>query len=245
MLSWIRTLLFTGPLVVLFTILYGTLDLIVSVFDGTGDWQHKVAERWSRALLLVGGVKVRVTGLERIQANGSYVFASNHLSFSDTPVMLAHIPCQFRFLAKEDLFGIPFIGYHLRRGGHIPVPKEDTRAAVRAIQNAGRIVRERGISVLLFPEGGRTDGELRPFKEGAAMIAIAAGVPIVPVAILGSREVLPMGSVRMVPGKVEVRLGHPIPTEGLTARDRKEVTEQVRAQVAAMLDEMHRSKTAA
>lgn len=245
MLSWIRTILFTGPMVVLLTIIYGTIDLIASLFDSTGNLQHKIAERWSRALLLVGGVRVRVTGLDRIQPNGSYVFASNHLSYSDTPVMLANIPCQFRFLAKEDLFKIPFIGYHLTRGGHIPVPKEDTRAAVRAIQNAGRIVRERGVSVLLFPEGGRTDGELREFKEGAAMIAIAAGVPIVPVAILGTREVLPMGSARMVPGDVEVRLGTPVPTEGLTARDRKVVNEQVRHQVEAMLDEMRRSKNAA
>lgn len=244
MLSWIRTVLFTGPMVVLLTIVYGTIDLIASFFDATGNLQHKIAERWSRALLLVGGVRVRVTGLDRIRVNGSYVFASNHLSYSDTPVMLANIPCQFRFLAKEDLFKIPFIGFHLTRGGHIPVPKEDTRAAVRAIQNAGRIVRERGISILLFPEGGRTDGELREFKEGAAMIAIAAGVPIVPVAILGSREVLPMGSARMVPGKVEVRLGTPIPTEGLTARDRKIVNEQVRNQVEAMLNEMRTHRVA-
>jgi 1-acyl-sn-glycerol-3-phosphate acyltransferase len=233
-----RTLFFTGPLVVLLTIFYGTIDLVASLIDGTGDWQHKTAQAWSRALLLVGGVRVKLVGLERIQKNGSYVFASNHLSFADTPVMLANIPCQFRFLAKHSLFNVPFIGFHLRRGGHIPVPREDARAAVRAIQEAGRMIRERKISVLLFPEGGRTDGELRPFKEGAALIAIAGGVPIVPVAVTGTRTVMPMGSLRMVPGRVEVRIGQPIPTEGLTAKDRKILSEQVRNQVAAMLDEI-------
>jgi len=238
MLSWMRTLFFTGPLVVLLTVFWGTLDLIASFFDSTGDTQHSIAQRWSRALLLVGGVKVHLTGVERIQVNGSYVFASNHLSFADTPVMMANIPCQFRFLAKQSLFNVPFIGFHLRRGGHIPVPREDARAAVKAIQEAGRIVRERKISVLLFPEGGRTNGELRHFKEGAALIAIAAGVPIVPVALTGTREVMPMGSLRMVPGRVNVRIGTPIATEGLTSKDRKVLSEKVREQVASMLHEI-------
>jgi 1-acyl-sn-glycerol-3-phosphate acyltransferase len=241
-LSYARTLFFTGPLVVLATIFYGTLDLITSFIDRSGDWQHRIAQQWSKVLLLVGGVKVRVEGLDRIVPNGSYVFASNHLSYADTPLMLANIPCQFRFLAKHGLFHIPFIGFHLRRGGHIPVPREDARSAVRAIQEAGRIIRARGISVLLFPEGGRTNGELRKFKEGAAMIAIAAGVPIVPVAIRGTREVMPMGSLRMVPGSVEVRVGDPIPTSGLKPRDRERLTGQVRESVASMLEAIDQAR---
>ncbi|MBI3207869.1 MAG: 1-acyl-sn-glycerol-3-phosphate acyltransferase [Candidatus Solibacter usitatus] len=239
MLSWLRTIFFTGPLVLLLTTFYGTLDLIASFLDRTGNWQHTIAQHWSRALLFVGGVKVRLKGLENIQVNGSYVFASNHLSFSDTPLMLAHIPCQFRFLAKHGLFKIPFIGFHLRRGGHIPVPRENARAAVRSIHEAGRIIRERGISVLMFPEGGRTDGELRPFKEGAAMIAIAAGVPLVPVAVKGTREIMPMGSLRMVPGKVELRIGIPISTAGMTSKDRTALNAGAREQVAAMLAEIN------
>lgn len=187
---------------------------------------------------MVGGVKVKLRGIEKIQANGSYIFASNHLSFADTPVMLAHIPCQFRFMAKHGLFKIPFIGFHLRRGGHIPVPREDARAAIKAINEAGRIVRERKICILLFPEGGRTDGELRSFKEGAAFLAIAAGVPIVPVALAGTRKVMPMGSWRMVPGDVDVVIGDPIATEGLTSRDRKDLNERVRNTVATMLEQI-------
>jgi 1-acyl-sn-glycerol-3-phosphate acyltransferase len=237
-LSYLRTAVWTGPLVVLFTVLYGTADLIASLLDSSGNWQHSIAQRWSRVLLMVGAVNVRVIGLEKIQPNGSYVFASNHLSFADTPVMLAHIPVQFRFLAKASLFKVPFIGFHLRRGGHIPVPREDARAAIKAIQEAGRMIRERKISVLMFPEGGRTDGELRPFKEGAAMIAIAGGVPIVPVALRGTREVMPMGSWRMVPGRVEVRIGDPIPTDGLVTKDRGRLTEQVREVVGVMSEQI-------
>lgn len=241
MLSWVRTILFTGPLVVLLTIYYGTLDLIASFIDSTGDWQHRIAQRWSKALLFVGGVRITLEDIQKIQENGSYIFASNHLSFSDTPVMIANIPCQFRFMAKQGLFNVPFIGFHLRRGGHIPVPREDARAAVRAINEAARIVKERKISILLFPEGGRTDGELRRFKEGAALIAITAGVPIVPVAVRGTREIMPMGSLRMVPGKVRIRIGNPISTEGMSPKDRSKLNQQVRDQVEAMLHDFDRS----
>lgn len=237
-LSYLRTAVWTGPLVVIFTTVFGIADLIASKIDSTGNWQHTIAQYWSKVLLAVGAVKVNLEGIEKIQRNGSYVFASNHLSFADTPIMFANIPCQFRFLAKQSLFKVPFIGYHLRNGGHISVPREDARAAIRAIQEAGRIIRERKISVLLFPEGGRTDGELRPFKEGAALIAITAGVPIVPVALDGSRQVMPMGSWRMVPGKVTVRIGDPIPTAELNPRSRGELTDKVRAQVEAMLAEI-------
>ncbi|MBI4904098.1 MAG: 1-acyl-sn-glycerol-3-phosphate acyltransferase [Acidobacteria bacterium] len=240
MLSWIRTLLWTGPMVLLLTVFWGTLDLIASFLDGSGNWQHSIAQRWSRALLFIGGVRVTRRGMENIEVNGSYVFASNHLSFADTPLMLAHIPCQFRFFAKHGLFNVPFIGFHLRRGGHIPVPRENTRAAVRAIHDAGKIVKEKKISLLLFPEGGRSHGVLREFKEGAALIAISAGVPIVPVAIKGTREIIPMGSIRMVPGKVQLRIGKPITTADLTTRDRGSLNDQLRAAVEAMLAEIER-----
>lgn len=237
MLRYLRSYIWTGPMVVTATVVYGTADLIVSFFDSTGNTQHAIAEAWSRALLWIGGVRVRVIGLEKIQPNGSYVFASNHLSYSDTPTMLANIPCQFRFMAKEELFKIPFIGFHLRRGGHIPVPKDDARAAIRALQNAAKVVREQKISILLFPEGGRTDGELRPFKEGAAMLAIASGAPIVPVMLRGTREVMPMGSMLMTPGDVIVRIGDPISTAGMSPKERGVLTERVRSVIEAMQEQ--------
>jgi 1-acyl-sn-glycerol-3-phosphate acyltransferase len=178
---------------------------------------------------------VKVEGGEHIDPKGSYVIASNHLSFMDTPVVLAHIPLQFRFLAKKGLFKIPFIGYHLHRAGHLPVPRDDARAAVKTLNDAGRMVRERGISLLVFPEGGRSMGELQEFREGAAYMAIRAGVPLVPVALVDTHRILPMGSVNVRPGRVAVRIGTPIPTSTLRIHDREALTAQVRERVVELL----------
>lgn len=234
-LSLLRAVLITDPLIILATIFYGSISLAVSFFDPSGDRQLGVSREWSRMLLRIAGVRVQTSGLERLTPGASYVFASNHASYMDTPIVLGHIPARFRFLAKEELFAIPLLGGHLQRGGHIPVPKDNPRDALRAMADAGRIIREHGISILVFPEGGRSLTGLQEFREGAAYIAIKAGVPVVPVALCGSIEILPMHSVHMKSGVVELRVGEPIPTAGLTPRDRTRLTEEVRAQVAAML----------
>jgi 1-acyl-sn-glycerol-3-phosphate acyltransferase len=203
------------------------------MFDKTGDKSIGVARAWARSLLLVSGVGVIVEGLENIAPAGSYVFASNHLSYMDTPVVLSHIPVQFRFLAKRGLFKIPFLGTHLGQAGHIPVPREDPRASVKSMQMAADVIRTRGTSMLIFPEGGRSpSGNLRAFKEGAAYIAIRAGVPIVPVAIIGTNKILPFGSGTPVPGIVRVRIFPPLPTDGLSLKDRQRVTEEARTLIS-------------
>ena len=223
-------------LVVLSTIWHGSISLVQSFFDSTGRAQMATAQRWARSLLRIGGVKVALDGIEKIRPDGSYVIASNHLSYMDTPVILANIPVQFRFLAKRGLFQIPFLGTHLARAGHIPVPRQDPRAAVKTMALAAETIRNRGISMLVFPEGGRShDGVLRPFKEGAAYIGIKAGVPIVPIALVGTRAVLPFGSGHIRPGKVTLRIGDPIETAGLSLRDRGAVIERIREQISAML----------
>lgn len=231
MLGELRAWLITDPLIVLATALFGTLSLLASLFDSSGRLPHGVARAWSRVLLAVSGVRVRVEGLGNISPEGSYVFVSNHLSLIDTPVMLAHIPVQFRFLAKKSLYRIPFIGYHLKRAGHIPVRRGDARASLRALAEAARIVRERGVSVLVFPEGERSMGGLQEFKEGAACIAIKAGAPAVPVGIQGTLAVLPTGSVTVRGGNVLLRIGEPIPTAGLAVRDHGRLTSQLRERV--------------
>jgi 1-acyl-sn-glycerol-3-phosphate acyltransferase len=233
-----------AALVVLSTIFWGSISLVVSFFDATGRVQIACARRWAQSLLTIAGARVIVEGMEKIKPDGSYVFASNHLSYMDTPVALANIPVQFRFLAKRGLFQIPFLGTHLARAGHIPVPREDPRAAVKTMALAGEKLRTQGTSMLIFPEGGRShDGALRPFKEGAAYIAIKAGVPIVPMAIVGTREVLPFGSGRLRPGRVTLRIGDMIETSSLTLRDRGPVTERVREQIVAMLTTGQRSRS--
>lgn len=233
-----RSLLITDPLIIVATIAFGSASFVVSLFDRTGHKQNAMARRWARALLAVSRVKVRVEGIEKIKQDGSYVFVSNHLSYMDTPVVLANIPAQFRFLAKRGLFQIPFLGWHLARAGHIPVPRGDARAAVKTMTLAAQIVREQHISLLIFPEGGRSRaGEMRPFMEGAAYIAIRAGVPLVPIGLKGTREILPYGSGDIRSGVVTIRIGDPIPTDHATMRDRVHLTETLRHQIVTLLEE--------
>jgi 1-acyl-sn-glycerol-3-phosphate acyltransferase len=231
MIRLLWSALIRDPLIVLATVVMGTVSLVTSLFDSTGRLQHRVARVWGRMLLRIGGVKVRIEGLENIVPDGSYIFVSNHLSYMDTPLAIAHIPAQFRFLAKKSLFKVPFIGFHLQRAGHIPVAREDARASLRTMTEAARIVRERNVSLLVFPEGGRSPDKMREFKEGAAYIAIKAGVPAVPVGIVGTREVLPMDSLLVKPGQVTLRIGVPIPTAGLGGHGHRALTGELRERV--------------
>jgi 1-acyl-sn-glycerol-3-phosphate acyltransferase len=234
-MSYLRSILISAPIVALATIVMGAISLVASLFDRTGNTLHRLARIWSRMLLAAGFVRLRAEGLEKLDPHGSYVFVSNHGSYMDIPAALVALPHQFRFFAKKGLFKIPFLGLHLNRAGHLPVDRTNARASLKSMTDGARIVRERRISVLLFPEGGRTAEGLREFKEGAAFIAIKAGVPVVPLAIVGMRELLPMGSVHLRSGKVVVRVGDPIPTAGMTIKDRDQLTEPLHREVAALL----------
>jgi 1-acyl-sn-glycerol-3-phosphate acyltransferase len=234
-MSFVRSVFVSTPLIVLSTIVLGTITLIASLFDKHGDMQHRLAQLWAKVLLAVSFVRVRVEGVDKLDPKGSYVFVANHGSYMDIPAALAVLPQQFRFFAKKGLYKIPFLGSHLNRAGHLPVDKSNARNSLKSMTEGARVVAARGISMLLFPEGGRTAEGLRGFKEGAAYIAIKAGVPIVPVAIVGMRELLPMGSVHLRSGKVTVRVGDPIPTKGMTLGDRVELTARLHGAVAEML----------
>jgi 1-acyl-sn-glycerol-3-phosphate acyltransferase len=226
--------LITDPLIVLATVLFASASVATSFFDATGRRQARIAVAWSRALLRITGVRVHVEGMQHISPDGVYVFASNHVSYMDTPVVLGNVPVQFRFLAKRGLFTIPFLGTHLQRAGHIPVFRGNARQNLKTLGMAAETVQKLGISLLIFPEGGRShDGALGPFTEGAAYIAIKAGVPLVPLTLTGTRAVLPFGSGFPRPGRVRMVIGTPIPTEGLTLKCRERITAQARDQVVA------------
>jgi len=235
-MAFVWSLLFVDPLIILSTILCGSVSVVASFFDKTGRTGIAIARVWGRSLLKIAGVRVTAEGLEKIDPNGAYVFVSNHLSYMDTPVVLSTIPAQFRFMAKQGLFQIPFLGTHLAQAGHIPVPLGDPRGSVKSLTRAAEMIRARKISVLIFPEGGRSrDGVLQPFKEGAAYIAIKAGVPVVPLTLIGTRQILAMGSATFRRGAVTLRIGDPIATSHLTSRDRASLTECTRKQIAGML----------
>lgn len=230
------TLLWVDPLIIVSTIFFGSLSVIFSLFDKSGRTMMAVARVWARSLVRIARVRVAVEGLEKIDPDAAYVFTANHLSYMDTPVVLGAIPVQFRFMAKKGLFQIPFLGTHLMQAGHIPVPLDDARASVKTLHRAAQTIRDRGISILIFPEGGRSiNGVLQDFKEGAAYIAIKAGVPVVPVTMVGTRRILAMGTMTFHSGAVKVRISDPIPTAGMTLHDRRELTAKIRERIVEML----------
>ena len=236
-LSYIRSLLITDPIIIVATIIMGTISLITSLFDTEGRRQHRISRVWSRMLLMVSGVKMRIEGLDHVDPNGRYLFVANHRSLMDVPVLLAYIPLQFRFLAKKGLFHIPFLGTHLRSAWHLPVVKDNPRASLKSMTDAVHFIQDRGLSILLFPEGGRSPEKLKEFVEGAAYIAIKAGVPAIPVGMIGTREVLPMGSMQIMSGVVELKFGEPIPTAGLTLKGRAALTQTLHDRVAELIGE--------
>jgi 1-acyl-sn-glycerol-3-phosphate acyltransferase len=234
--SFFRAYFITAPLIIFATIAFGLVSWVIALFETSGRRQIAVARAWARCLLWGSGIKVKVEGLEKIAPDRSYVFVANHLSYMDTPVILANIP-DFRFLAKSGLFKIPLLGTHLTTAGHIPVPRDDARAAVKTMTKAAQLIRERGISILIFPEGGRSEsGELAAFQEGAAYIAIRAGVQLIPISLQGTREVLPFGSAHVRSGSVTMRIGDPVPTDQAQLRDRGRITAELRERIVSMLD---------
>jgi 1-acyl-sn-glycerol-3-phosphate acyltransferase len=234
-MSFLRSLLFSTPLILLSTIVMGTLSVLASLVDGSGNTQHVLAHWWGKSLLAFGLVRIQTEGLEKLDRSATYVFVSNHASYMDIPGILSELPFQFRFFAKKGLYQIPFLGTHLKRAGHLPVDRSNARHSLKSMTEGARIIAERRISVLLFPEGGRNPKGLRAFKEGAAYIAIKAGVPVVPMALVGMREVLPMESIHIRSRRVTLRIGDPIPTEGMKPADREVLTQRLYEEISRLL----------
>jgi 1-acyl-sn-glycerol-3-phosphate acyltransferase len=236
-LGYLRSIVVTIPLIYALTIFWGTLSAFAALADGTGSLQHACARWWARCLLGVCGVRVRVRGAEHLEAGHTYVFSANHQSYLDIPVVFAWLPADFRIMAKASLFHFPFLGWHLRRSGHMPVERNNPSRAARSLLAAAGHVR-RGTAVFIFPEGGRSpDGRLREFKSGAFLLAIRAETPVVPVSIQGTYAALPMHSWHIRPGLVEVRLHSPIVTSGMTSRSSEALAAQVRETLVRALGE--------
>ena len=234
MLSYLRSVLWMCPMIGLSVLVMATISMTASLFDPTGRLQHKVAVTWARMVLKICLVKIDVVGAEKLDPAQPYVFVSNHFSLIDTPVMFGRMPRDFRIMARHGLWLVPFLGWHLNRAGHIPVNRENPRAAVRNIGEAAERVRG-GTSILLFPEGGRTRQPImRRFKPGAAHIAISAGVPVVPMALVGTRKILAPNSAHLHPGRAELRVGTPMPTAGEAGRNAKRMMADVQQAVAKL-----------
>jgi 1-acyl-sn-glycerol-3-phosphate acyltransferase len=220
------------PLIGVYTVVLGTLSLLSSLVDGRGYFAHWCARTWAQLILVTTGVSVEVEGLDRVVAGGSYVFVSNHQSHYDTAVLFARLPHQLRIIAKDSLGSFPFLGWHLRRTGHILVDrKKPDRVAV--FQWADRLLAQ-GLALIVYPEGTRSDdGRVRRFKPGSFQIALQAGLPVVPVSIVGSRHVMRKGELVARPGAVRLIVHEPIDTRELADADPREFGERVRRIIAA------------
>ena len=231
-LSRLRSFLFWDPLIWFYTIVLGALSLLSSLFDRDGSIQHGFARLWSRMILGTIGAQVQVEGLEQIDTSKAHIYAVNHLSALDIPVLYKHLPFQFRILAKKELFRYPFMGWHLRRSGQIAVDQQNIRSSVRSIGRAVEALKKQ-MPIVIFPEGGRTeDGQLQAFMSGAFYLAIKAQVDVVPMALTGTYESLPMNSFHIRPHQIRLLVGKPISTAGMNIRTMYKLTEATREAVA-------------
>jgi 1-acyl-sn-glycerol-3-phosphate acyltransferase len=226
--SRLRSYFVWTPLVWLYTLVLGCVSLVVSLFDPTGERQQNIARLWSRMILWTVGAKVQVEGLDKIDITKPQVYVVNHLSAFDIPVLYTHLPFQFRILAKKELFRYPFMGWHLRRSGQIPVVLENPKASVRSLNLAVAAIRK-GNSLVIFPEGGRSpNGQLQSFMGGAFYAAVKAQVDVIPIVLVGTYEMLKMNSYHIKPGPIQMVVGSPISTAGMSTRDIAKITEQAR-----------------
>jgi 1-acyl-sn-glycerol-3-phosphate acyltransferase len=234
LLSRLRSYFLWDPLIWFYTIVLGALSLLSSFFDPSGRIQHGFARLWSRMILGTIGARPQVEGLEKIDLLKPQVYVVNHLSALDIPVLYAYLPFQFRILAKKELFRYPFMGWHLHRSGQIPVVLENPKASVRSLTRAVAALKQ-GMSLVVFPEGGRSpDGQLHPFMGGAFYAAIRAQVDVVPMALVGTYEMLKMNTWHIKPAPLHLLVGEPISTAGLTSRDLEKVTSRAHDVIAQL-----------
>lgn len=189
---------------------------------------HKIASLWAKIMLFLSRTSVEVIGKENALLDKPQIFMANHQSDFDIFIVLAHIPGQFRWIAKKELFKIPLFGSAMRRAGYIEIDRQHHEKALQSLDEAARKIRE-GKSVMTFPEGTRSlDGTIKPFKQGIFYLAIKSGVPIVPISIIGAGNIMRKRSLRINPGKIIMVIGKPIDVSGYTIENRGELIDKVR-----------------
>ena len=234
LLRW-RTNVIQAPLFFLATGFFGSLALLASLVAKTGRTQHRIARLWARACVRITGSRLTIHGGENLRKHPVAVYAANHTSYMDTPVIFSALPFQFRILAKKELWSLPFIGWYLNRSGQIPVDTENARATLSSLSGGVKALRS-GMPLFVFPEGSRTpNGDLRAFLSGAAFLAIRAQVPLVPIALRGVYDLLPIHTRHFYPCDLVLTAGEPIDTTGMTLRQADELSTRLRAAISGML----------
>jgi 1-acyl-sn-glycerol-3-phosphate acyltransferase len=202
--------------------------IVISLLRTGENTIHKVAKLWATIILKISSVQVETIGLENVLSGKPQVFMSNHQSDFDIFIVLAFIPGQFRWIAKKELFRVPVFGKAMRNAGYIEMDRQNHERAMKSIAIAAQKIRE-GKSVMSFPEGTRSrDGKIKTFKQGMFHLALQAGVPIVPISIIGASEIMPKRSLRINPGKITMIIGKPIDVKPYTVETRQELIMKVR-----------------
>jgi 1-acyl-sn-glycerol-3-phosphate acyltransferase len=231
LLSRLRSYFIYDPLIWAYTLALGPVSLLSSLFDRDGRVQHNFARLWSWLIMKTIASPVTVTGLDRIDTTRPHVYAVNHSSALDIPVLYTCLPFQFRIIFKKELLGYPFVGWHLRRSGQVCIDQQNPASSIGSMRSALKGLKA-GMPLVVFPEGGRSpDGKLLPFLPGAFFLAIKARVDIVPVALVGMYDLLPMNTFYINSRPLEMRVGTPIPTDGLTLRDLQALSVRVQGAV--------------
>ncbi len=227
--------LWTGFVAVLVTIPAALATLAVAAIRSNARLIDGIIRLWARLIIGAAGIDLRVEGTDVIDRQQRYILIANHYSYFDIPCIFVAIPQPIRFMAKVSLFKIPVFGWAIGRAGFIPIDRKNRRTAVKSFEMAvGRI--RKGNTVVVFPEEGRSrQRAMRPFQRGGFLLALRSGLPILPVAIQGTYDVYRAGAKRVTPGPVTIRVGTPIPTEGLTVRNKDRLLEASRAQITKML----------
>ncbi|HUO16334.1 MAG TPA: lysophospholipid acyltransferase family protein [Verrucomicrobiae bacterium] len=232
--SRLRSYFFFDPLIWLYTILLGVLALPGGMFDRSGRRLHWISATWSRLIMKTIFSPVQVTGMDKIDTSKTHVYAANHASALDIPVLYANLRFQFRIAFKKELLSYPLVGWQLKRSGQICLDQQNPTRSVGAIKSAVKSLKA-GMPLVIFPEGGRTDdGYIKPFLPGAFFLAIKAQVDIVPIALVGTYELLPMDTYHIKCRPLEMRVGDPIPTAGLTVRDLETLSAKVQKALEAL-----------
>lgn len=229
--SRLRSYFIFDPLIWFITVFLGIVSIPVSLFGEKGRILHGFARFWSQLIMKIICSPTTVTGLEKIDTSKPHVYAVNHASALDIPVLYVYLPFQFRIAFKKELLAYPIVGWHLKRSGQICVDQQNPAASIGSIRSALKSLKS-GLPLVIFPEGGRTpDGQVKPFLPGAFFLAIKAQVDIVPVALVGTYELLPMNTYHIKCRPLEMRVGRPISTAGYTLRNMEELSDKVHQEV--------------
>jgi 1-acyl-sn-glycerol-3-phosphate acyltransferase len=222
--------------VVINTLFLGTLIIILSSFDKSGNISHYIGKFWSLINVYLSGTRIIMYGKEKINNKQAYIIMANHQSLFDVWVLIGKLPLQIRWLVKKDIRSIPVFGYALERMGHIYIDRSDKSSRVHGLQEAAEKTKNK-TSVIIFPEGTRSeDGKLLSFRNGGAMLALNACIPILPITINGSRFVLPKGTLDLMPGTIQIVVGDVIEPLQFEGKGMDELTVLVRNSIEQHLD---------